>query len=272
MFLVALLAAQLRVPPPADPSPHESRFIVANGVNLHYLDWGGDGEVLLFITGTGNNAHVFDGLAPRFTDHFHVMALTRRGHGQSERAQSGYDIPNLTEDVRSFLDLKGISRVNLVCHSAGGDETTLFATTYPNWIGKIVYLDAAYDRSDVAALEKLDPMPVDGPSSREQELHWQGMDAFRPEFNRIKAPVLNFYAYLEEHWAVDENTPPDLRRRAEHYMEDVVRPHQLRNIEQFRRDVPTAEVVVLRNTHHYFFRDPTVKESVVERMRTFLID
>lgn len=38
------------------------------GVALHYVDWGGTGLVLVFLTGLGDSAHAFDSLAPRFTD------------------------------------------------------------------------------------------------------------------------------------------------------------------------------------------------------------
>ena len=105
-----------------DKSPHTSRFVTVNGVKLHYLDWGGQGETLLFIAGPEDNAHTFDGLAPEFTDHFRVLALTRRGFGESDKPEMGYDIPTLADDVRRFLDAMKINRVNLVGHSAGGNE------------------------------------------------------------------------------------------------------------------------------------------------------
>jgi hypothetical protein len=32
-----------------DASLHKSEFITANGVRLHYLEWGGKGETMLFL-------------------------------------------------------------------------------------------------------------------------------------------------------------------------------------------------------------------------------
>src|SRR5688572_26069595 len=58
-----------------DKSPHKAEFIRANGVRLHFLDWGGDGETLLFLHGMGDTAHIFDEIAPKFTNEFRVMAL-----------------------------------------------------------------------------------------------------------------------------------------------------------------------------------------------------
>ena len=75
-----------------------------DGVTLHYLDWGGKGEPLLFLTGYGAPAHVFDSLAPKFTNAFRVIALTRRGRAPSQTPSSGYDFDTLTADVKGVLD------------------------------------------------------------------------------------------------------------------------------------------------------------------------
>ena len=88
-----------------DTSPHMSDFVTVNdGTRLHYLDWGGEGPVLLFLVGFGCTAHIFDRFAPRFVGQFHVLALTRRGHGESDYPEAGYDIDTLTEDIRQFMD------------------------------------------------------------------------------------------------------------------------------------------------------------------------
>ena len=59
------------------------------GVRLHYLDFGGTGQPLVFLAGLGNTAHAYDDFAPAFTDRFHVVALTRRGFGESSHPDVG---------------------------------------------------------------------------------------------------------------------------------------------------------------------------------------
>ena len=44
----------------------EAGFVTANGIKLHYLDWGGSGETILFLPGFNDTAHVYDHFAPRF--------------------------------------------------------------------------------------------------------------------------------------------------------------------------------------------------------------
>ena len=62
-----------------DKSPHKAGFITVNGVKLNYLDWGGKGDTLLFLHGMGDTAYRYDDFAPRFTNQFRVLGLTRRG-------------------------------------------------------------------------------------------------------------------------------------------------------------------------------------------------
>ncbi|MCL5998281.1 MAG: alpha/beta hydrolase [Chloroflexi bacterium] len=118
-----------------------------SGIRLHYLDWGGSGPVLLLLAGMFSNAHIFDGFAPRFTDKFHTLALTRRGHGESDHPETGYDIDTLTEDIRLFLDCLHIDRAILVQHSNEGIELSHFAALYPERVLKLVFLEPAYDRN-----------------------------------------------------------------------------------------------------------------------------
>ncbi len=143
-----------------DTSPHRSDFVNVNGIRLHYLDWGGDGPALLFLAGLGTTAHIFDRFAPRFVDKFHVLALTRRGHGESDYPDTGYDLDTLIEDIRQFLDAIKIEQVILVGHSMAGIELSHFAVMYPQRVLKLVYLDAAYDRTASAfkAMQAKNPL------------------------------------------------------------------------------------------------------------------
>ena len=50
-------------------------------VRLDVIDYGGSGPPLVLLAGLGNTAHVFDRIAPKLIDQFHVYAITRRRHG-----------------------------------------------------------------------------------------------------------------------------------------------------------------------------------------------
>lgn len=138
---------------------------VTPGVRLNYLDWGGEGEPVLLLPGLYANADIYNDFAPRLTDRFRVLALSRRAHGRSDEPATGYEPDSLVEDIRAFLDSMRIPRVHLVGHSLAGVELTLFATRYPDRVHTLIYLDAAYDLT-----ARLPPNPVRLPEPARQDL------------------------------------------------------------------------------------------------------
>ena len=150
----------------SDAAAHRSGFLAANGIRLHYLDWGGLGPVLILIHGGLDNAHIFDDLAPAFTEQFRVIAYDLRGHGHSE-ASGPFDTTARTEDLRGLMDSLGIARAHLAGWSMGGNDITAMAGTYPERVDSIVYLEGAYDWGDPAFAEacKSPPMEFLAPAS-----------------------------------------------------------------------------------------------------------
>jgi pimeloyl-ACP methyl ester carboxylesterase len=136
----------------------KSDFVRVNGIRLHYLDWGGEGPTLLFLTGMGSSAYIFNKFAPRFNDRFRVLALTRRGQGDSDYPETGYDADTLTEDIRQFMDRLQIERASLAGHSLAGVELTHFAATYPDRVKSLVYLDALDDRREEMRIMAQNPL------------------------------------------------------------------------------------------------------------------
>lgn len=280
----ASVSPQAQVPAgkPTDISAHKNgSTTVSGGIKLHYLDWGGTGETLLFLAGMGDSAHVFDSLAPSFTDRFRVLALTRRGYGDSDKPASGYDVGTLTQDVRHFLDVMKIERVHLIGHSAAGNEMTSFAAKYPARTLKLVYLDAAYARQEVPSIEEKDPLSPPAPAKKPSEMSAREkideefgsqLIAYDPPYRKVRAPVLSFYAIFEKHWALKPDTPVEKQKAAEEFIEMLVRPYQRRNIDRLRRELPAARIVELTGTHHYFFRDDSKKAETVKTIRDFLLN
>lgn len=159
-----------------DPSPHREGFVDAGGVRLHYLDWGGRGAAMVFVPGMGHTAHIFDALAPRFTDGFHVLALTLRGHGASSAPTHAYTVDSLALDVVRALDVLGLRDVVLVGHSLGGHVANRVATLSRGRVARVIYLDAAKDSTGLAALRAAAPTVRPSPDTLSRgddaRAHW----------------------------------------------------------------------------------------------------
>jgi non-heme chloroperoxidase len=307
-----------------DHSAHKSKHVRVNGINLHYLDWGGDGEVLLFLAGLGCNGHIFDHLAPRFTDQFHVLALTRRGHGESDHPEAGYDVDTLTEDICQFLDAVAVEKVILAGHSMANIELSHFNALHPERVLKLIFLDAAYDRASASYKEMVENSPwkrIQPPgldvdyyttddyfaamkraypsfkviwteAMEEQSLHeitrtpegkivdrmsddinkalMDTLSHYELEDSQIHVPTLAFYSLskglhaISNDWMTEEQRT-ELRNHVLTREEAWTRE----SIEQFRRNVPQAEIIEISNGHHYCFISD--EEFVYEEMRSFLL-
>ncbi len=146
LVTMSVLIGACSSPQTKKSTEHEVLFLEGSNNNkLEVLDWGGNGEPMLFLAGMGDNAHVFDDFAPRFTDKYHVYGLTRRGFGASAQTEAGYDTKTLAEDILPVLNTLHIHKVILVGHSIAGQELSRFASIYPDRVEKIIYLDAAYN-------------------------------------------------------------------------------------------------------------------------------
>jgi pimeloyl-ACP methyl ester carboxylesterase len=182
----------------SETAAHKSGFVTANGIRLHYLDWGGLGPVLILIHGGLDNAHIFDDLAPAFTDHFRVIAYDLRGHGRSE-AKGPFDTSTRTQDLCGFLDSMGIAKAHLAGWSLGGSDITAMASTHPERVDSIVYLEGAYDWGDPALADAFKSLPTEfqAPASAMSSL-----DAYKEYQKTIWLPALSdtsrFEAYVRD--------------------------------------------------------------------------
>ncbi len=136
----------------SDDSPHQvSSVAVERGVRVEVLDWrsdnDGDRPLLFLLPGLGATGHSYDELAPKLAEKYDVVAMTRRGTGDSGKPDHGYHIQRLAEDVIQVLDTLNIESPILVGHSIAGEELSYLGAHHPDRIAGLVYLDAAYDRT-----------------------------------------------------------------------------------------------------------------------------
>lgn len=86
-------------------------------VNLAFRGYGAaDKPPLVLLHALGEDAGTWDDIAPALADHWRVLALDLRGHGDSDRAAE-YSLARMQDDVSAFLDRHGLDHVTLVGHS-----------------------------------------------------------------------------------------------------------------------------------------------------------
>jgi pimeloyl-ACP methyl ester carboxylesterase len=96
---------------------------------------------LLALHGLASNARWWDLVAPRLRPARRVVAVDMRGHGRSDRPESGYSFAEVTGDLRRLLDALSIDRVAVAGHSWGAAVALELAATEPHRVAGVVCIE-----------------------------------------------------------------------------------------------------------------------------------
>lgn len=124
-----------------EPTSHR---ITRQNVELHVLEWSTEGVPLVLLHGHGNEAHLWDDFVPSVTEHYRVLAVDQRGHGDSGWDPEGrYDADTMADDLEAILEHFGIERLVLIGFSMGGRVSMAFAGRHPDRLAGLVLVDIA---------------------------------------------------------------------------------------------------------------------------------
>ncbi len=119
----------------------EDKWIIVNGLNLHYLDWGNpNATTMVLLHGLCGNARYWDFFAQSLKRDYHVLALDQRGHGDSSWADS-YGTRDYVLELEAFVVELGLSDMVLIGHSKGGINAVMYAAQHPEQVAKLIIVD-----------------------------------------------------------------------------------------------------------------------------------
>jgi pimeloyl-ACP methyl ester carboxylesterase len=128
-----------------------SSFVKVNGINLHTLDWGGDGAPIVILHATGFLGRIYRLLADRLGAIGHVYSYDQRGHGDSSAAPNGeYTWDATMRDLEGFITAMGWSSVRTIGHSAGATAIGSLACERPDLISRAVLFEPVIFESATA--------------------------------------------------------------------------------------------------------------------------
>jgi len=233
-----------------DPAPHTDQFItVDKDVRLEVLDYGGSGQPLVLLAGMGNTAHIFDRMAPKLIDQFHVYSITRRGFGASSMPPSGYAADRLGDDVLKVIEVLKLNRPILAGHSVAGEELSSIGSRHPEKVAGLVYLDAAYSYAIYDPSCTTPQIPSSPPASPRNAS--VAIQSGTQKYTSIKSPALAIYAAPREGATVDAAA---LAREG--------------CAKAFEKVVPSSRIVRLPGAAHHVFM--TNAADVMKEIRAFV--
>jgi pimeloyl-ACP methyl ester carboxylesterase len=140
------------------------KFVNANGLRLHYLDYGNDGAPwLVCVHGLSGNAHNFDALAPHLMAKYHVISVDVRGRGDSQWGPpTEYLAQNYVTDLARMLEALGVARTSLIGTSMGGIISMTYAGGWPERVERLVLNDIGCE-IDLAGVARIANYVGDAP-------------------------------------------------------------------------------------------------------------
>ena len=81
-------------------------------------------------------------MARRFSEHFDVITVDQRNHGQSPHADT-MSFEEMVEDLAELMNHLKIEKANILGHSMGGKVVMKFADIHPDRIEKLIVVDIA---------------------------------------------------------------------------------------------------------------------------------
>lgn len=158
--------------------PATQSLVLPSGLRLHALRWDGSGRPFLLVHGLASNCRTWEAVGDDLAEAGHpAVAVDLRGHGRSDRPESGYEFPTLVSDLLALIDLLGwrARRPVVAGQSTGGNLAVELAAREPGAVGAVVGVDggiidlAARWASWVDCERALAPPPLEGLPASELE-------------------------------------------------------------------------------------------------------
>jgi len=179
------------------------RFVIVNGLRIHYLDWGARGkQPLVLLHGIARLAHTFDHLAPHFSKNYHVIAVDMRGHGDSDwDPQGAYLVEDYVKDIEVLVAQIQLRDIVLWGNSTGGRVAQVFAGLHPELVSAVIVEDVGPERPREISDRLANRMS-------QEEKGWASVDELLAQIKkgnpRTSEQVLRTYAQYGSKRSADE--------------------------------------------------------------------
>src|SRR5687767_14868215 len=102
------------------------------GPKLEYVDRGNlRGVPVILLHGYTDSWLSYATVLPHLAPRIRAIAISQRGHGESDRPYAGYRSRDFAADLNGFLDAVDIGRAVVVGHSMGSHVALRFALAHP---------------------------------------------------------------------------------------------------------------------------------------------
>jgi pimeloyl-ACP methyl ester carboxylesterase len=116
-----------------------------NGVQLFYTDTENGQDTVVFSHSYLLDHSHFNPQIDVLKEHYRCIAFDHRGHGQSGKPSSGYEMENLYQDAVSFIEEMGCAPCHFVGLSTGGFIGLRIGIRRPELVKSLIMMDTSAD-------------------------------------------------------------------------------------------------------------------------------
>ncbi len=135
-------ANELNVPFAKTSYPNSS-FAYCGDNRFHYLEWGNrKAQPIVLLHGLGQQSHSWDLVSLSLSDHYRIIALDARGHGDTDWPKdSDYSTESHVGDLVCLVNHLRLTDLIIVGHSMGGKTAYIYASEHPLTTKGLVIVD-----------------------------------------------------------------------------------------------------------------------------------
>ncbi|MGQ0703713.1 MAG: alpha/beta fold hydrolase, partial [Gemmatimonadales bacterium] len=122
---------------------HRAEWLAVDGVRLRTVRAGTGDTTLVLLHGYGESLTTWRAVFDRLAERHRVVALDLPGFGESDKPDSSYALPAITQRLGRFLDRWTEGPVVLVGHSMGGELAAQLALDRPDRVRLLVLIAPA---------------------------------------------------------------------------------------------------------------------------------
>jgi pimeloyl-ACP methyl ester carboxylesterase len=127
------------------PRGGRTGFVLVEGRQVHYLEWGRAGApAVVCLHGGGQTAYMFEELGASLRDRFHLLAPDLPNHGDSDPLDDGFGAGAIAATLPPLLDEFGIDESDLVGASLGGMAAMILAANESARVRSISLIDVGH--------------------------------------------------------------------------------------------------------------------------------
>jgi len=195
--------------------------VETNGIHLHYTRTGGGGTPMVLAHGLTDNRLAWSRLAHAIEPAFDMVMVDARGHGLSDKPESGYSPNDHELDLAGVIQALGLKRAVLMGHSMGAVTVSMVAAEHPELVQALILEDPVWrwptsseqNSADIQKLyenwhqrlelrKKLTTAESFARGPRERPL-WapEDHDADVPAKEQVAMQALDYVLLMDQNWA-----------------------------------------------------------------------